>query len=57
MKNQYIERNYLKRAAWTVCRFKREVFLKEGGWYLNVHYVISINLKASQIMSSIFTTL
>ena len=37
----------LKRGAWTICRFKRGglgkkegvVFLREGGWYCNAHYI------------------
>ena len=49
-KNQYIAGNLLERGAWTVCRFKgglekkrRVVFLREGCWYSNVHYVIMMN--------------
>ena len=43
MKNQYRGGSYLKRGAWTICRFKgawqeREVGVFDGGWYPNAHY-------------------
>ena len=40
MKNQYIGGYWIKRGAWTVCRFKRGEGGGgvEGSWYSNVHY-------------------
>ena len=31
MKNQYIRRNYVKRGAWTVCKFKEGLTKRGGG--------------------------